>query len=262
MARERVAFVAALFALAVASHSAFAAERGHDMRLVGTVVSSDSARSLAVIELAGAPRTVRTGGRLDGAELIEIRSDSVLLRRAGEIETLDLASVSVSPAGQGGSVFPASPDGAANGADESAAAHSRAARPNRPAVRARRPAARRPARPPARAAEARTEGEVARSNDELLADLAAQARFAPVMDNDGKLRGVAVMNIVSDSALERLGLQSDDVVVAINGKKIDSSGQAMNEARALPRNRPVKLDVERRGTAIVVNVDLKSLHGK
>jgi S1-C subfamily serine protease len=79
------------------------------------------------------------------------------------------------------------------------------------------------------------------------------------MDNDGKLRGVALMNILPDSKLERLGLRSDDVIIAVNDTPIDSSGRAMNVARSLPRTKPVKLDVERGGVRTVVNVDPRGL---
>lgn len=259
MARERLALVvllAALVALAP-SHSARAAEPG-GMRLLGTVVSSDTARSLAVIEHRGTPSVVRTGAELDGAQVIEIRSDAVLLRRGKNIETLTLASLSRGSV-TAVSTLPASPDvqeGDTRGAD---AAHAPPpARAPAPVRRAARQASSRPSSAPAKSA-APSEAEIARSNDELLANLAAQARFAPVMDNDGKLRGVAVMNIVSDSMLERLGLQSDDVIVAIQGTKIDNSGRAMNVARGLSWSQPARLDVERHGLPVVVVVNPGSL---
>lgn len=261
MARERIALAAlALALLSGASHSASAAERRGALRLLGTVVSSDPARSLAVVELAGASRTVRTGAELDGARVIEIRSESVLLRRGDDVETLDLASLAIPPSGGGGgSVFPASPDPALDSADPARTARSHSAHAQRSAVRAKRAPARKNASAPARRPEPQSEAEVARSNDELLADLAAQARFAPVMDNDGRLRGVAVMNVVPDSLIERLGLRSDDVIVAVNDTKIDSSGRAMNVARGLSRTAPVKLDIERRGVPTQVVVDPRSL---
>ena len=105
----------------------------------------------------------------------------------------------------------------------------------------------------------RSEGETARSNDQLLADIASQARFAPVMDNNGKLRGVAVMNVVPDSMIERLGLRSDDVVTAINGTPVDSSGRAMNVARGLGRSAPINLDIERKGVPTKVTIDPRGL---
>ncbi len=93
----------------------------------------------------------------------------------------------------------------------------------------------------------------------MLADISKQARFAAVNDDNGKLRGVAVMNLLGDSALERLGLRSDDVVTSINGVAIDSSGAALREARAIDPKRPVKLGIERRGVPQMLQVDLRNL---
>jgi type II secretion system protein C len=231
------------------------------VRLLGTVVSSDPSHSIAMVEKGGGQLVLRTGGELDGAEVVEIRSESVLLRRNGAVETLRLASVSLPSPARGG-VFPASP--AAEDADSDSSSRASVT----PAQRVTRPTAfnkRRAASGPASSQGSRSsqsapsEAEVARSNDEMLADLAAQARFAPVMDNDGKLRGVALMNIASDSTLERLGLRSDDVVIKIQGVPIDSSGRAMSVARSLDRTNPVKLDIERHGLPIVVVVDPRSL---
>jgi S1-C subfamily serine protease len=59
--------------------------------------------------------------------------------------------------------------------------------------------------------------------------------------------------------IERLGLRSDDVVVAIQGTPVDSSGRAMDVARGLSFAQPVKLDIERRGAPIVVVVQPGSL---
>ncbi len=260
MAREwraRAALAAGALVFAVASLAS--ADPSQGPRLLGTVVSSDAARSLAVIEQGGARRVVRTGGEFAGGTVVEIRSDSVRLRRGGRVETWTLADVS-RPYATAAANVPASPDTsrldeAPRAADSRAS--SRGARPGSASSRAGSgsPAARRSPAP----AKARSEADVARSNDQLLADLAAQARFAPVMGNDGKLRGVAVMNVVPDGLIERLGLRSDDVVTAIQGVPIDSSGRAMNVARGLDGTQPVKLDIERRGVPTVVVVDPRSL---
>jgi general secretion pathway protein C len=264
VARERGAFVALLAALLalVPSHSGGAAESRGGVRLLGTVVSSDAARSLAVIDQGGATRVLHTGGELDGAEVVEIRGDAVLLRRAGTVETLRLASMSGPAHGAGASV-PASPAGFQDGDSRRAAdsAHApgspRAAATTRGSLsRAARAASSKSAPGPAPGA-----GDAERGNDELLAKLAGQARFAPVMGNDGKLRGVAVMNVVSDSTLESLGLRSDDVITAIQGVPIDSTGNAMNVARGLSWSQPVKLDIERGGLPKVVMIDPGAVRG-
>jgi type II secretory pathway component PulC len=192
--------------------------------------------------------------------VVEIQADAVLLRRRGRTETLTLASVSV-PSGQGAGSLPAAPaPGAYDDAGPSAPRPRAAIPAPRPAARSAMGAsARRGSGGSSNSRGKPSERDAAHGNDQLLADLASQARFAPVMDNDGKLRGVAVMNVVPDSMIERLGLRSDDVVVAIQGTPIDSSGRAMNVARQLDYAQPVKLDIERRGVPTVVVVQPGSL---
>ena len=259
--RDSLALAALVAVLSLAAlDGARAAESRSGARLLGTIVSSDPRSSQAVISVGGSQQVVRIGMDVAGAEVVEIQPEAVVLRRRGQNETLTLASVSVGAVGGGGSL-PAAPAPAAYGPNPPASApggRPGAGIPSTPSARAasgasaRRGAASAPGSKP-------SERDQARSNDQVLADLAAQARFAPVMDNDGKLRGVAVMNIMPDSMIERLGLQSDDVVVAIQGTPIDSSGRAMNVARGLTFSQPVKLDIERHGMPTVVIVQPGSL---
>jgi S1-C subfamily serine protease len=91
----------------------------------------------------------------------------------------------------------------------------------------------------------------------MMSQLALQAQWVAVNDNSGQLRGVAVVSILPDSMLERLGLQSNDVVTSIQGVAVDSSGAALNTARGLDLSQPVTLGIERRGVATTVVVNLQ-----
>ena len=245
-------------ALVLAAGPAVAGAPRSGVRLLGTVVSSDAAHSLAMVDEGGLrPRTVRVGNELAGATVVEIRSESVVLERRGERETLVLASQSrpSESSARAGDV-PASPAGSEAELDSRAdrprrGAATASARRSAPAARHGAPA--RPAPPPG------SEAATARSADEMLADLSSQARFAAVNDDNGKLRGVAVMNVLGDSALERLGLRSDDVVTSINGTPIDSSGAALTVAGGLSPRSTVTLGIERRGVPQVLRVDLRNL---
>jgi hypothetical protein len=152
----------------------------------------------------------------------------VVLRRRGEREILALALVSRPASARGGDV-PASP---APSDAELAATDPEHARRSPPRHTQRRTSPAAPAPPPV--AESTGAGAASRSNVEMLADISKQARFAAVNDDNGKLRGVALMNLMGDSALERLGLRSDDVVTSINGVAIDSSGAASAGAGSTP----------------------------
>jgi type II secretion system protein C len=227
------------------------------VRLLGTVVSSNSARSLAMVETGGASRAVRIGNELDGATVVEIRNESVVLRRRGSLETLVLASVSRPDSVRGADV-PASAAPSDDELEATAAEQAHRAPPRSSSRRSASSTSRR-APPAAPAAREPSEADKARSNDDLLADISQQARFAAVNDDNGKLRGVAVMNVLGDSALERLGLRSDDVVTSINGTAIDSSGAALRVARGIIPTQPVTLGIERRGVPQVLRVDLRNL---
>ena len=253
MARSTRSLAAAVAALALAAASAgHAGNPRSQVRLLGTVVSSDATRSLAMVEAGGASRAVRVGQDLDGATVVEIKSEAVVLRRRGELETLALASVSRPASARGGDV-PASP---ARSDAELAATDPEHARRSPPRNAQRRTTRATPA-PAPQVTDPTGAGAAARSNDEMLAQISQQARFAAVNGDNGKLRGVALM--FGDSVLERLGLRNDDVVTSINGVAIDSSGAALREARGIDPKRPVALGIERRGVPQVLQVDLRNL---
>ena len=62
------------------------------LRLIGTVVAAESARSVAVIQNGGATAVVRAGDAIGGARVQEIRKDEVVLTQSGRLERLVLAS--------------------------------------------------------------------------------------------------------------------------------------------------------------------------
>lgn len=250
------AWLAALL-LCLAAGDASALE-SRNVRLLGTIVSSDPASSQAVVEVGGKQSVVRAGMDVGGAQVVEIQSELVMLRRGGQLEKLTLGSISVASLGKSGAAVPASPAPAS--ADSDAPPPPPAPAPARVARRSGSASQSAALRRGVTRGGKMGEGEATRTNDQVMADLAAQARFAPVMDNDGKLRGVAVMNIMSDSLIERLGLRSDDVIVAIQGTPIDSSGRAMNVARSLNLSQPVRLDIERQGAPTTLMVDPSAVY--
>jgi len=257
----REAFCALLLAGALALltlHGVSAAEPRGAVHLVGTVVSSNPERSLAEVDEGGAARVVRVGDELGGATVVEIQRDALLLRRDGRTETLDLQSAGHAQA-QSGLALPASPDSAAaEGGRERGPSSRAAARPaGFGAGSSGTRASARGAPGGGRGASSRGGAGAAQTNDEIMAQLALQARFVPSLDNQGKLRGVAVLNVVPDSMLERLGLQSDDVVTAIQGVAVDSSGAALNAARSLNLAQPVTLAILRHGAPTTLVVDLQ-----
>jgi type II secretory pathway component PulC len=214
---------------------------------MGTVVAEDADRSLAVIENSGDTAVVRTGDAIGGARSARSQGRD----RARQRESAGAAVVRRAGCGLSASATTAAAELArAHGAvgrnaDTDPDSRARASR-RAPNLRGRA-MARRPNVRPASFQKPRT-------NDEVMADISRQARFQPLLDDDGKLRGVAVLGIVPDSMLERFGLQSGDVVTHVAGVKIDNTANAYNTLRGLNLRNGVEVTVVRRGASTTVNV--------
>jgi type II secretion system protein C len=247
----------ALFASLAASASAEATlpETQLPLRLIGTVVVGSGERSLAVIENGGRPAVVRTGDAIAGARVHEIRKDGVVLAQAGRLEQLAFAP-GTSSAGSGtasgddseesraGRAGTRTGDTAARRAQLQARAVRRTAFSSRSLARH---TATVPASPDAQEDAASTETKETLTNEQLLLQLSKQARYAPLLDDDGKLRGVALMDIRPDSTLERIGLRNGDVVVSVAGVKVDNTSRAYDALRAINPRAGGEVVVERRG---------------
>lgn len=219
--------------------------------LVGTVVAASPERSLAVVSSGGKSSVVRVGEQVGGVAIHAIEQDAVVISRQGQLERLSFGTVVAA----GGTAGP----GVQLAATESGAHEVGGADPSRAALRASRRAVSNEQR--ARRTRAQRAGSATRAsraaasnNDALIAELSGQARFTPMLDENGKLRGVALMGIVPDSTLERFGLQSGDVVIAIGGVRVDNSAKAYEALRALDVHKGVTVTVERRGALTQVAV--------
>jgi type II secretory pathway component PulC len=224
MGRElRRAVAIATFALCASAARAELDETTLPLRLIGTVVAARADRSLAVVESGGATRVVHRGDEVAGARVEEIGKDAIVLAHASRRERLSFAP----PA----SPYPGTSE---EEATRLALAHSsRADDPRETEPRAR----------PARRASA---------SGPAPAGTPALARA--LLDENGKLRGVALLGVASDSMLERFGLQSGDVVTHVAGVKIDNTANAYNTLRGLNLGNGVEVTVLRRGSVTTVNV--------
>jgi type II secretion system protein C len=230
------------------------------LRLIGTVVAAQAERSIAVIESLGTTQVVRTGDAIGAARVQEIHKDGVVLAQAGRLERLALASVaSRAPAGSGASSAsdPSFGEGPADARDATDRG-SREAAPQRARTASRSRATRRTAVPASAArgqdGEAGSSATEQVTSDQLLVNLSGQARYAPLLGDDGQLRGVAVLDVKPDSTLERIGLRSGDVIVSVAGVQVDNSPAALDALRALNPKAGGEVMVERGGvpTRIVV----------
>ncbi|MBM4336284.1 MAG: hypothetical protein FJ108_10280 [Deltaproteobacteria bacterium] len=230
MARElALALVAALLCASRAVADPALPETTLPLHLVGTVVAAQPERSIAVIESAGKASVLRAGDDVGGAQLREIHKDGVVLALSGR--------VAPSASGRASAAVWAPESGAsADSRDEREPMLRRAV----PHARARAVSAR-DARQPGRSAS-----EPA-SPDALLASLSGQARYAPVQDASGALHGLALLDVRPDSALERIGLRSGDVVVSVAGVKLAQGSRAFDALRALDPSAGGEVLIERQG---------------
>ena len=262
MVRELLAVWVAVAALAVrASAEPALPETQLPLRLIGTVVAAQSERSIAVIENLGATKVVRTGDAIGAARIQAIHTDEIVLAQAGRLERLALAPVAIArAAGTEQTSAAGSPGGDANTvAGEETDRGSRQAPEARRVRTAPRLRATRTSAVPASAArdqdgEAGSKVTQQVGNDQLLVSLASQARYAPMLDGDGQIHGVAIMDVRPDSTLERLGLRSGDVVVSVGGVPVDSSSKAFNALRALNPSAGGEVMVERGGLPTRITV--------
>lgn len=267
MARERLAIALLVLALAArASADSALPETQTPLRLIGTVVAASAERSIAVVDNQGATQVVRPGDVVGAARVREIHQHGIVLEQSGRLVRLALAPVAIAraPGGAGGSGAGSgagrdasspdgvdSPNGSGRGSRETAS--SRRGRTS-PRVRAKPASA-----VPASAArdqdgEADSEATQRVGNDQLLVNLSQQARYKPLLGDDGQLRGVAILDVRPDSALERIGLRSGDVVVSVAGVPVDNTSQAFNALRALNPRAGGEVLVERGGLPTRITV--------
>lgn len=222
------------------------------LRLIGTVVNAQTERSVAVIESGGKISVVRAGDAIAGAEVQEVRKDEVVLAQSGRRERLAFPGANASSRSGSGV---ASASASTRGGDDAGARDGTDPdfRPTRPPARVRAKASARASAVPASAAATDEDGasgsEITQtvSAEQLLVTLSGQARYAPLLDEAGKLRGVALMDVRPDSTLERIGLRSGDVVVSIAGVKVDNTTGAFDALRALDPRAGGEVLIERQG---------------
>jgi len=85
------------------------------------------------------------------------------------------------------------------------------------------------------------------------------AALAKQFDVDINLRGALVRRVYRGSPAEVAGVKPGDVIVAVNGQRIDSGQGLHNMEGLLPVGQPVKLDLLRDGARLSVTATLKAL---
>ena len=215
-----------------------------NLKLVGTMVSSDPARSMATMMVDNKNRLAWVGNSfLDGkVKLARIGARHVVVNEDGAFKVIKLWADKVA-AGRG---------------------KGRLGRRSTTPSRAR-PAARPAARPNSRLAQLKNKREemrkhirktgpyaynVARSylekNMENMGSLGKQARIVPNY-RGGRTQGYKLVGVRPGSLFRALGVRSGDVIKSVNGTTIDSPSKALGLFEKLKTQSNVSLEIERRG---------------
>ncbi len=75
-------------------------------------------------------------------------------------------------------------------------------------------------------------------------------------------KGALVSDVTANSPAEKAGLQSGDVITAVNGKPVVESNQLAMDVSMMGVDKPVKLQVFRNGSTINVNAETGEMPGK
>lgn len=198
------------------------------VRLLGTLVASDSRWSFASVMDMNAQRTLTlmVGNNILGAEVLEIERTRVIILNNGRKEFIDgeegtgtVAAMPFQPPPMPANNPPT--PGSGLGAGIRALSDS--------------------------------EYEVPRSEiDRTLAnlnDVAMQARIVPAF-KDGQAQGFKLFSIRPDSIYSKIGVQNGDVIRRINGFELNSPEKALEVYTRLKEASRIEIEIERNGAPI------------
>lgn len=202
-----------------------APETDLDLTLRGTLATREPDQALAIVgDSEDKEKAYRVGDELPGgATLHRVYRDRVIIRRAGELETLKLRDPERAVAGAG-----------SNGA------RARAGTPERD---------------PGRAGDGR---ELQRAAEQLRNDPAQLARnftAVPVQEN-GELIGVRLRSTGEGALLSRVGLRPSDVLTSVNGIPLNDMSRAGEVMNQLQSAGSLQVTVLRNGREQQINVSL------
>jgi general secretion pathway protein C len=207
---------------------------GLRVKLLGTLVASDKLWSVSSVQDMNNQRstTYMVGDHIQGAEVIDIERERVIILNNGRKEFID---------GQPG-------DGAAP-------------------VAAYTPPVTTPVQPPPGngmgngiKALGENDYEVPRTEiDRTLAnlnDVAMQARIVPAF-KDGQAQGFKLFSIRPDSIYSKIGVQNGDVIKRINGFELNSPEKALEVYTKLKEASRIEIELERNGSSIRKNYTIR-----
>lgn len=211
------------------------------VKLMGAMVAASPQWSLALLQdNQGQTYIVGIGDFLMGeAEVLEIFRDRILIERNRRIEFIRMEdSITGNPA--------ATPRTPARPAP--ARPTTQVDRGTLPDVRASAPTVR---------GQPETVRQVAENSfviqrdalEEALGDPQRLAQQGQIVPNyrDGENHGIKLIGVTSNSVYSQIGIRSGDVILGINGRKIQNQNQALEMLQGLRGAAGAQIEVERRG---------------
>lgn len=228
------------------ANSEIAVESDMAVKLLGSMVAKKPDYSLALLQegnntfIAGVGDTFGS----EGAEVLEVRRDRIIINRAGRKEYIKLEnSIGGKPTAAQSALTalgPAATD--IKSAPKIAAVEKKTNQEGVKKVGTNKYELQ------------RSEVEDQLSNPE---EMAKQARIVPNVTKGGKTEGIKLIGVQGESVYSKIGIRTGDVVHSINGKKITSQARALELLDQMRKENDVKIEVERRGKKQMFEYSIK-----
>ncbi|HOD07320.1 MAG TPA: type II secretion system protein GspC [Myxococcota bacterium] len=207
-----------------------------NVRLLGTMMSTKAADSLAMITLDEKPRLVRTGQMLNEiVEVFEIHARYIVLRQGENLSVVTLWDEAVDRAAPRGATQAAAAVGTAPA--ESGDAYAAGIQKKGPY-------------------DYQIDRNMLEEQLQDLTKLGMQARIVPNYEG-GKYAGFRLVGIRPNSLYKALGMQSGDLLQRINGEEIDTPNKAIQLFESLRSSSQIAIDVVRRGKKVTMNYTIQ-----
>jgi len=209
-----------------------------NLTLKGILANESSGNQFALIARGSQTEEVyRVGDTIEGAEILQIESRRVLIRRNGVTEALNLevkaGQTRNTPVTTAPVTMPGLNRGASLGGNGDLSGISRISDNQRVVTQ-----------------------DTLRQQLQNLPQLLTQAKAVPHMEN-GQATGFRVTEIQPDSVFQQLGLEREDVIRAVNGSPVRSVDDAIKAYGNLKTAKSFQLDLLRRGQPVTINFSVQ-----
>ncbi len=205
-----------------------------ELRLTGTMAGEDPKAGLAFIDdKKGKQKSFRPGDNVFGlAQLIAVYPDYVLLYHKGREEKIPLAT-----------------PGRFTTKNKNSTRHSRPTPASLPGIRNK----------PTASVKEQAQVDAIRKKFQIdPEEIARHIQVVPVVEGTGGLSGLRVSALSQGDLLQKVGLRSNDLIMAVNGVSISPTNMLQLTQQLDSANR-VDLTIRRNGRTQTISVDLGAL---